>query len=578
MRIKNIFFVLAISLLAACSGAKVLNEGLSESAQSRFDYYFYEALRLKENGEHDKAIETLLLCEAINPEDAALQAELGIEYLQFGIVDEALKRMEKAVALSPSNWWYSVRLITLYSQQKKYDKALELAKSVQQIFPYKQDIYTLQASLYKQTGDLNGAIEAYDQLEKISGNSEWISMEKFRLHYASDQKEKAIQEIDKLIDKYPGETRHQVFKGDIYLEMNELEKAFEIYQKVLEEDPKSPYVYISLSEYYQKIGDAEKSIESIVNSLKNENLEVETKLEILGQYAGTLTESDDKFSETEELFKMLIDRYPLEEMVHAYYATFLLIKERYDEAAEELETMIDINPENEQAWIQLIQIFVQEQDFENVNKLMDRAIEKFPEAPIYYFYKAISLFQLGEYENSIETNEKAIALLTPEQFQLKSDFLAQIADAHYKLKNQEKAFEYYEEALKINPHNVLVLNNYAYYLSLEDKNLSKAERMSAKTIEIEPNNSTYLDTYAWILYKQKSFSLAKFYIERAVDNLPDDYDRGVVLDHYGDILFMNGMVDKAVETWEKALESVGESDLNIDLVKEKIKNRGWINN
>jgi hypothetical protein len=58
--------------------------------------------------------------------------------------------------------------------------------------------------------------------------------------------------------------------------------------------------------------------------------------------------------------------------------------------------------------------------------------------------------------------------------------------------------------------------------------------MSAKTVELEPKNSTYLDTYAWILYQQESYTLAKFYIERAVDNLSNEEEHGVVLEHYGD--------------------------------------------
>ena len=140
----------------------------------------------------------------------------------------------------------------------------------------------------------------------------------------------------------------------------------------------------------------------------------------------------------------------------------------------------------------------------------------------------------------------------------------------------------YEKALEQNPANVYVMNNYAYYLSEEKLDLRKAERMSAKTVELEPKNSTYLDTYAWVVYQRGNFSLAKFYIERAVDNLEKEHDPGVILEHYGDILLALKNEKKALEMWQKAWDSgktdeelkikIEKANLNIENVKENESN------
>ena len=95
--------------------------------------------------------------------------------------------------------------------------------------------------------------------------------------------------------------------------------------------------------------------------------------------------------------------------------------------------------------------------------------------------------------------------------------------------------------------------------------------MSAKTVELEPKNSTYLDTYAWILYQQANFSLAKYYIERAVDNMKKDEESSVILEHYGDILWMTKNDDKALKMWQKSFDVGNKTD---DL-KKKIENKGW---
>jgi len=167
-------------------------------------------------------------------------------------------------------------------------------------------------------------------------------------------------------------------------------------------------------------------------------------------------------------------------------------------------------------------------------------------------------------------------LITVEQAELKSYFYAQIADIYFKFEKKDSAFVNYEASLAANPKNIMVMNNYAYYLSLDKKDLKKAERMSSKTVELEPKNSTYLDTYAWILYQQGNYSLAKFYIERAIENLSKDEEGGVVLEHYGDILWMNskdnGKDDaKALELWQKSYNSGNKTEE----LKLKITNKGW---
>ena len=121
----------------------------------------------------------------------------------------------------------------------------------------------------------------------------------------------------------------------------------------------------------------------------------------------------------------------------------------------------------------------------------------------------------------------------------------------------ENAYAAYDEALKYNDKNVMVLNNYSYFLSLEKKDLKRAERMSAQCIKLEPDNATYLDTYAWIFFMQGNYSLAKIYIESALGK--DRTNSSELVDHYGDILFMSGEKDNAVEQWKKAKELGKES-------------------
>jgi len=567
------FTLFSCSTSKQVAGTRVNMERMSDATQRQFDYFFYEGLRLKENRQYDQSLETFLLCLSIDSLDAGVQSEIGMLFISIGLKDEAIKFMEKAVKLQPSNWWYSARLITLLSEQKKWKRAIEVASSLQKKYPNKVEVYNVLASLYKQTLELGKAIDAYDKLEGLNGIDESLSFEKFRLYIQLNKPKKGVAEIDKLVSKYPTEARYRVLRGDIFMQQNMNAKAFEIYQQVLKDDPQDAYVYVSLSEYYKAVNQPEKALESIVSALKNEQLDIETKIEVLGQYVEKLVQDSTKLGETETLFKLLVDRYPLEEQVHGYYARFLQYRKRNVEAISELETMLNINPKNEQTWLQLIQLYLSEQNLKQLMLLTERAIENLPTIPQWYFYRAISQYQLGDYRGALATNLTALPLVSPEQSNLKSDFYSQIADIHFKLGEKEEAFVAYEDALKANPANIYVMNNYAYYLSLEKKELKKAELMSAKTVELEPKNCTFLDTYAWILYIKGEYSLAKFYIEKAVDNMPIGEDPGVIYEHYGDILWMNGNDDaKALELWKKSYDSGNKTEE----LKLKITNKGWI--
>jgi len=577
---KNITFIFYILLIVtSCASTKTSSTAapvlriLTEEEQRNFDFNFYEGLRLKEEALYTQAMDSFLACKQIDSLNAGLLVEISFMHLSAGKKDEALKTMQQALALEPENWWYNTHLINLYAQQKQFPEAIQLGESLLKKNPYKEAVYQILIPLYKETNQSEKTIDLYERLEKITGVNEMISFDKTRLYMALNKPKKATLEVDKLIQKFPGENRYQILKGDMLIQQGELAKAFELYESILKDDPKNPYVYISLSDYYKALENPEKSMEYIVLALKSSQLDITTKIEILGQHIEHLIRAEKKIEETEALFKLLIDYHPLEEVVHSYYASYLQYMKRDEEAAAVYESMLNINSKNVQSWFSLMQVYFSKQQFEKVIAVADRAINATDDNLTFYFYKGITLELMELYPEAMSTHKKALSIFKEdEKPELKSDFYAHLGDIYLKIEKKDSAFIAYDEAIKYNPNNIIALNNYAYYLSIEKIDLQKAERMSAKTIEKEPKNSTYLDTYAWIFYQQGNYSLAKFYIERAIDNLKEKQESGVILDHYGDILWMSGGNDiKAIETWKKAYNSGYETEA----LKNKIDNNGW---
>ena len=135
-----------------------------------------------------------------------------------------------------------------------------------------------------------------------------------------------------------------------------------------------------------------------------------------------------------------------------------------------------------------------------------------------------------------------------------SDFYELMGEILYQKGRVNEAFAAYDSCLQWKPDNIGCLNNYAYYLGEQGKDLDKAEAMSYRVIKDQPNNGTYLDTYAWLLFLKKRYAEAQVYIDQALKNDSTSLKSKVVLEHAGDIHAMNGNAEKAVEYWKMALK------------------------
>jgi Tfp pilus assembly protein PilF len=95
-----------------------------------------------------------------------------------------------------------------------------------------------------------------------------------------------------------------------------------------------------------------------------------------------------------------------------------------------------------------------------------------------------------------------------------------------------------------------VLNNYAYYLSLKGADLDKAEKMAKKAVTLEPGNASFEDTYGWVLFMQGKYSEAGEWISKALNSKEET--SAEVMEHYGDVQYKLGDVQKALDYWIRA--------------------------
>ena len=253
------------------------------------------------------------------------------------------------------------------------------------------------------------------------------------------------------------------------------------------------------------------------------------------------------------------------------FAQYLLTKNMPQEAMPVLEKVVELDPANNAARLMIVSEAARKEDFNTIIKVCQPGIEATPDALELYYYLALAYSQAQQTDSVLNVCRGALQRVTPESpKEMVSDFYAIMGDVYHQKGKEAETYAAYDSALVCNPSNITALNNYAYYLALERRELDRAEEMSYKTVKAEPDNATFLDTYAWILFVKGRYEEARVYIDNAMK--ADKEKSSEVVEHCGDIYYMLGETERAVEYWKEALQIGSESEV----LKEKIRLKKYI--
>lgn len=578
---NSIWLLVAVWTLVSCGTVKSTREkpavalaqsSLTSEQQRKYDYFFLEAMRLKEKKDYASAFGLLQHCLDIHPNAASALYEVSQYYMFLHQVPQGQEALEKAVANAPDNYWYSQGLASLYQQQNELDKAVTLLEQMVVRFPAKQDPLFNLLDLYGRQEKYDEVISTLNRMEKRMGKNEQLSMEKFRIYLQMKDDKKAFQEIESLVQEYPMDMRYQVILGDVYLQNGKKQEAYDVYQKVLAAEPDNPMAIFSMASYYKQTGQEELYQQQLDTLLLNKKVTPDTKVGVMRQMIVENEQADKDSTQIIALFDRIMKQEQDDPQIPMLYAQYLLSKNMEAESVPVLEQVVDLDPTNKAARMMLIGAAVKKEDYKQIIKVCEPGIEATPDALEFYYYLAVAYNQAEKPDSVISICKRALEHTTADsKKEIVSDFYSILGDMYHTQKQMKEAYAAYDSALVYNPSNIGALNNYAYYLSVERRDLDKAEEMSYKTVKAEPNNATYLDTYAWILFEKGNYAEARIYIDNAMKSEGSDKS-DVIVEHCGDIYYMTGDVDGALTYWKKALEMGSESKT----LKQKIEKKKYI--
>lgn len=503
---------------------------------------FVDAVSLYSSGEYTRAARILTTLSQADPSNDAVWYYLGMSHYALGRADKAEECLRKAAQLDNGNFWYRRTLARLMVTQGKAEEGMAAYESVVKDFPERSQLSYELLDIYLRTRSFDKALAALDEVERLRGTSEEAVRTRYDIYTETGRHQEAIDALEKFNAEYSSPMILSM-AGDYYLADYSDSLARARYSEALELDSSYMPATIGMSEVYRRGRNYPEYFRIMQGFFSSADVPAAAK----GQYMRNMVRSiDPKIQQIhragfDSLAMTAVRLHPQDSTILSETGTYFYTTGRQEAAGLWFITAAELYPESKSLTTTAIQYLGLQQNWSSLKEVSVAAFNRFHEMA-FLEYANIANFNLKDYD-AIIGNCRYILVNYPKDKDLCLSAWSSIGDAYHEKGNAKEAYKAYDKALKINPDYAPVLNNYAYYLSLENKKLRKAYNMSKKTVEAEPDNATYLDTFGWILHLQGKDLEAKPFFKHAM--LYGGKDSAVILEHYATVLEALGEEDMA---------------------------------
>lgn len=532
------------------------------AATPLFDRLFLDAVNDQLAGNDSAAMAKFDSCIAINSNAAEPYYRRALHYADTGNDSLANICLERAAQLQPGNDTYQESVAETYIKRRDYDSAIKAYESLYKHHHDRSDVLDLLVRLYGAKKDYAHMLSTIERMEQVDGESDETTFLKMNIYEQRKDTKNAYRMLKKLNDEHPNEPNYKVMMGNWLMNHDRKTEAFDLFKSALKDDSQNEFALSSLYDYYRSAGDNDSADHLRDEILFSSKTEIKTKTAMLQQ---AIRESEQQGGDSLPvitLFNRTIEASPKAVDIINLKAMYMKLKKMStDSVNATFAQTLAIEPENATARINIIQNIWPKNNWEEIIKLSKEGTQYNPEEMSFYYFLGMAYFQADRDDDALDAFKRGVGEINDKSDpDIVSDFYAIMGDILYKKNRPEEAFAAYDSCLQWKDDNVVALNNYAYYLSQQNRDLKKAEQMSLKTVEAEPTNSTYLDTYAWILFLQDRCDEAKAYIDRALECDTDSTQgpSAVVIEHAGDIYNKCGNANRAAELWQKAIDAGGD--------------------
>ncbi|MDH5597605.1 MAG: tetratricopeptide repeat protein, partial [Cyclobacteriaceae bacterium] len=502
--------------------------------------------------DYAKALELFIKSSEKDPENATAYYKIGQIHLINDALQEALINNDKAIAIDENNFYFYKLAIDIYTQMADLERAATVYEKLIAKFPLSQQSLFELASIYLYQKDFEKALSVYGKIEENFGLTENIVFQKVNVLVQMGKREEGIKVLENQIQQDSNKLSYILALAEFYIEENNNKKAHEILNDYNQQNPDNGFSRLLSGELYFSEGNFTMGEKIISEVFLLRNFPLEEKLNFIKKI---IEASPDNYKKGMELLDDLLALYPDHEEIQLFKAGLLLKEGKTTETYPYFLNLSKTNTSDFEIWISLIYLDDELQYYDSMSNHSEKALEFYPNQPVLYYYHGKSKFHQTEYEEALyHLNQgKRLSSKNPE---LLNKINTLLGECYLYLGDVEKFKTHFEDIIHTN--NPELTSRYIELMASRNINLNRAEELSEQLIKQYPSQPRYLKSYAFVLISMKKYKEGKKIIEKALNLGEPTID---LLEFYGDILFYNNMIDKAVEQWKKALELDPENEL-----------------
>ena len=465
---------------------------------------------------------------------------------------------------------------------------LEAAGLWTEIAPDSTDGRQVYAALLMRAGEIDTAVRQLDAaVPHFSGGDAEAYARIGDMLARERDKAMAVQVMGRLVGPHPENLYAQSAFAQLLARAGQTQRALEVYEKVLALDPDNQQTLIIYARLLQRQGKADFALGVLSGALERRPDADRVRL----TYARLLVDTK-QYDEALDQFERLSKRAPGNADVRYAYGLLLLQTNNTQEAEVQFKELIARRERMPVAYYYLGQIAESREDIEaalaayrkvgdgehRLNAQIRAAVllaesgrlvqarahlhglraDNSQQAIRIYRAEAEILTKRKDLAAAMEVYNGALA-----DYPQDTDLLYSRAMLAEKMDNIEQLERDLRAILAREPNNADALNALGYTLADRTDRYSEAYELVKRAYELKPDDHYVIDSMGWTLYRMGRHQEALKHLRRAME-LNGDPE---IAAHLGEVLWMTGDKEGAMEIWDSALQSTPGDPRLLDVKK-----------
>lgn len=593
--VNHLFRILfSAILLLTCLPLPARKTAVPDSDNGRkAEYIFLEGANMFEPESLADYYMMMRRAAALSTGDAFIQGTLAEQEVLLARdslqLDKAYRKLQRRFYSAPLVQHNADVYIGLAMNIERFDDAIAAWQMLDSLQPNRNDpainlarAYYTKGMRYNDSLSLVRALEIHRRLQQAQPGSIALATYRFKVLGALNDTAALIADARELRRAAPANADVAMFCAQYYNALGMKDTAMACLDRAVALAPDNGLARRMRAAGFLMGGDSAAYCAEMERALASPSMDVEVKSQMMADHLQIFGNDSTQTDSILNLFRILGENNPGEASVHTLYGQYLLSLERFADAAEQLSYAVELYPESDRdVWEMLVFSFVRSGNSDSQLKYARMGVERYPD-DLYCGVVGASVLEERKETAAALALLDSLDLQAPGNAKMQSEVHLFKSNLLYEIEMPDSALTELDRAIFLNAENHMALNNAAYFMAELGRDLERAGVYASIACAAEPENPTFLDTYAWVMFRKGEYARALELIDRALAVLdkprqsaeeangeagreeyaePDaaageEADEGSVeiYDHAGDIYFMNGQTDRAVELWRKALE------------------------